>query len=235
MNATGHREAAKHINRAFDEQLGETSQLGGKLRDLARSALSGSREVLRDCDVARAVGIIEADTGINTVSGELINAAARTISLYQPVAGDMRRLVGWIQLSVEFERLADHAKNICKRICSLGKCEQKPMFHEQLNSLGEVVARQFAMLEGAWRDKDVSALIDTWRFDNKVDDAYHEIVSKAYGTEVLQSQKVLIMSLFIAKNLERIGDKISNIAEIYYYVIVGEAIDFSEESYSDPE
>ncbi|MCY4325530.1 MAG: phosphate signaling complex protein PhoU [Betaproteobacteria bacterium] len=224
---------AKHINRAFDEQLGETSHLGVKLRDLSHASLTGSRQVLRSCDVNKAVDIIDADGEINAVSGQLINASARTISLYQPVAGDMRRLVGWIQLAVEFERLADHAKNICKRICSLTKDNQKPMFHEQLNELGDVVEQHFAMLDGAWRNRDVSALLDTWRFDNQVDDAYHGIVKLAYGPEVLQPQSALIMSLFIAKNLERIGDKISNIAEIYYYVIVGESIDFSEESYPD--
>ena len=233
MNATEGSETAGHINRAFDEQLGETSHLGVRLRDLAHASLNGARAALRECDVGGAVGIIDADGEINAVSGQLLSSAARTISLYQPVAGDMRRLVGWIQLSVEFERLADHAKNICKRVCSLDKCGEKPMFHEQLNELGEVVEKQFSMLDSAWRDRDVSALLETWRFDNQVDDSYHGIVKKAYGPEVLQPQSALIMSLFIAKNLERIGDKISNIAEIYYYVIVGESIDFSEESYSD--
>ena len=233
MSAAEGREAAGHINRAFDEQLGETSHLGVRLRDMAHASLDGARGVLRSCEVGPAADIIDGDGDINAVSGQLINAAARTISLYQPVAGDMRRLVGWIQLSVEFERLADHAKNICKRICSLDKCGERPMFHDQLNGLGDVVAEHFSMLDAAWRNRDVSALIDTWRFDNRIDDAYHAIVKKAYGPEVLQPQSALIMSLFIAKNLERIGDKISNIAEIYYYVIVGETIDFSEESYSD--
>ena len=229
MNATKSSEAAGHINRAFDEQLGETSQLGVKLRDLAHASLTGTRAVLRTCDVGKAVDIIDADGEVNAVSSQLISSAARTISLYQPVAGDMRRLVGWIQFSVEFERLADHAKNICKRICSLDKCGEEPMFHEQLNELGDVVEKQFSMLDAAWRERDASALIDTWRFDNRIDDTYHGIVKQAYGPEVLQPQSALIMSLFIAKNLERIGDKISNIAEIYYYVIVGDAIDFSEE------
>ncbi len=221
--------ATGHINRAFDEHMGETLGLGQQLKGKAERALAGACAALRAFDRVLAKEIIDADPATNRLASELVVMAAKTISLHQPVARDMRLLVGWIQLSIEYERLADHAKNICKRICTLANENETPMFHEGLNRLGDLAVQQFAAYAAAEAAGDADAVVEVWRSDSAIDDAYRVIVRQAYAGDLLEPQHALIQSLFIAKNFERIGDKVCNLAEITRYVIAGEIIDLGDD------
>lgn len=214
-----------HLSPAFDRRLDNIRADCDRFAGLVSVALDGSIESLASLDANKALAVIKADRRINMHARETVMSAATVIALHQPVARDLRLLVGWIQMASHLERLADHAKNSAKRVLLMSKRDLKPMFHSELVALGQLCRVLLGGYLAAAQDADAEAAIKVWHEDEKVDEAFHRIMSKAYRGEHTAPSESLVHSVFIAKNLERTGDMVKNLAEVLCYQLTGENIE----------
>lgn len=219
-------EKPRHINRAFDARLDKIIADSRELIKRTDKSLKLTCQALAENNPEVARNVIDSDAKINRLAQDLFNNSATAISLHQPVARDLRFLIGWIQLAMEYERLADHAKNVCKRVCRLNNDGQKPVFHKRLIKLGDLTYSVFREFTTAQRKNDIKSAREVWFRDEEIDDAYHSITKDKTDDYDQLPHDTVISSFFIAKNFERIGDRISNMVEITNFIITGEMVDF---------
>ena len=213
---------AQHINQAFDRHLNNLRTDFGLLLEMAEQSLAGCLRALATMNTEQALQVRNADRKINALYLEVASASATIIALHQPVARDLRLLVSRILMAGHLERLADHAKNIAKRIVRMKREGLTPVFHQELITLGGMSHKLFVDYIAASAADDLDAAIRVWHADDAIDEAYHLIMDRAYRGEHKGDIGSLVHSSFIAKNIERTGDMVKNLVEQFHYQVGGE-------------
>jgi phosphate transport system protein len=146
-----------------------------------------------------------------------------TIARRQPLAVDLREIVSAIRVANDLERIGDLAKNIAKRVVAIGHAPVKLDIVASLSPLASRVGDQVKVVAGAYRDRNDAAAIDVWKSDGEVDTLHTSLFREllTYMMEDPRSIGTCTHLLFCAKNLERIGDHATNIAEIVHYMTTG--------------
>ncbi|PQM27401.1 phosphate transport system regulatory protein PhoU [Sphingopyxis lindanitolerans] len=218
-----------HTVKAFDEDLnrlrGLISEMGGR----AEQALLQAMAALGNGDLALAAQVVEGDKKIDALETEVEQLAVQTIALRAPMADDLREMIAALKIVSVVERIGDYAKNIAKRVALMDQTrsiEAIPV----LTSMSSLVAELIhdALDSFAARDTDLAVRV-TVR-DKNVDDFYNSIF-RTLVTFMMENPKHITESahlLFVAKNLERMGDHATNIAEMVYYVVTGERMEERE-------
>ena len=218
-----------HTVKAFDEDLnrlrGLISEMGGR----AEQALLQAMSALNNGDLALAAQVVEGDKKIDALESEVEQLAVQTIALRAPMADDLREMIAALKIVSVVERIGDYAKNIAKRVSLMDQTrsiEAIPV----LMSMSAIVAELIrdALDSFAARDADLAVRV-TVR-DKIVDDFYNSIF-RTLVTFMMENPKHITESahlLFVAKNLERMGDHATNIAEMVYYVVTGERMEERE-------
>lgn len=211
-----------HIVKAYDDELNHLTFMiisMGKKVDLQLDRII---EALSEGDSEKAKKVIDHDPEIDHLEMDIDTYAVRLIALRQPLASDLRNVISALKISAHLERMADYVVNVAKRTCSL---EEKPAPHyvTPIIRLIRTVQEMLRDILDAYVQRDDGAAHRVWEKDKEVDESYNGFVREllTYMMEDPRNITPCIHFLFIAKNIERLGDHITNIAEHIHYLIHG--------------
>ena len=217
------QQSREHTLKAFDEDLNRLRALISEMGGLAEHAISEAMRCLVQRDVDGAQLVIADDKKLDILEIETERRAVQLIALRAPMAGDLRDVVAALKISGVVERIGDYAKNIAKRIPlieNVGKIEPLSLLPE----MARIAAEMVHDVLDAFVERDSAAAVRVCERDDAVDDFYDSIF-RTLLTHMMENPHNIGQSahlLFVAKNLERIGDHATNIAEMVYYAATGD-------------
>ena len=217
------QQASGHTLKAFDEDIERLRALISQMGGLAEHAIRESMRCLVQRDLAGAEKIVENDKKLDALEIETEKRAVRLIALRAPMAGDLRDVVAAMKISSVVERIGDYAKNIAKRVPLLDKVHNI----EPVSLMPEMARISTEMVHdvlNAFVERDAEAAVRVVERDRAIDDFYNSIF-RALLTFMMENPSNIGQSthlLFIAKNIERVGDHATNIAEMVYFAATGE-------------
>lgn len=216
----------EHIVKSFDEQLKRLTDLVSRMGGMAEDQLVDAIEALAKRDNGRAEKVIESDLAIDALETEIDETALALIALRQPMAADLRHVVVAMKIAPDLERIGDYSKNVAKRTIAINKIAPvKPLFI--IPRMGRMVRAMIADVLDAFLQGDAVKARDVWARDKEVDDIYDSLFREllTYMMEDNRNISSCTHLLFIAKNIERMGDLATNIAERVVFMVEGEAMD----------
>jgi len=217
------QQSREHTIKAFDEDLDRLRALISQMGGLAEHAISEAMRCLIQRDVEGAGVVVAEDKKLDVLEIETERRAVQLIALRAPMASDLRDVVAALKISGVVERIGDYAKNIAKRVPMLenaGKIEPISLLPE----MARIAAEMVHDVLDAFVERDPQAALRVCERDVAVDDFYDSIF-RTLLTHMMENPHNIGQSahlLFVAKNLERIGDHATNIAEMVYYAATGE-------------
>jgi phosphate transport system protein len=212
-----------HIVSAFDEDLiqvqAKISEMGGLCEELLAAAL----ESVQNRDPAMARSVIERDRLLDAMEIAIEESVVRVIALRQPVAADLRVLIAAMKIASTLERIGDLAKNIAKRAIPLSAARPVKLTGSIVR-MGRQTLTQLSDVLNAHASRDVDLAVQIWNQDVEIDEMYNAIFREVVTYMVEDSRLIGVGAelMFIAKNLERIGDHATLISEMVYYIVKGE-------------
>jgi phosphate transport system protein len=214
-----------HIVSAFDDDLlaihAKIAEMGG----LAEELLSLTLDAVENRDSDTAEQVILRDKRLDRLEFEVEELCVRVIALRQPMAQDLRFLVAALKMSTVLERIGDLAKNIAKRSKALSSA-QRVNLSSSIVRMGQQTLRQLTEVLDAYTSRDTALAVAVWRRDIEIDEFYNSLFRELV-TYMMEEPRIIGLGsqlLFIAKNLERIGDHTTHIAELVYYIVEGEPL-----------
>ncbi len=212
-----------HTVTAFDDDLKQLRALVSEIGGLAEAAITGAMQALVRRDLDGAQRIVEADRRIDELEVEIERQAVRIMALRAPMADDLREVVAALKISGVVERIGDYAKNIAKRVPLLAEVSRIDAV-AILPDMGRAAGNLVKASLDAFAQRNAELAAQVRERDRHVDDFYNSIF-RALLTYMMENPHNITPSahlLFIAKNLERIGDHATNIAEMVYFAARGE-------------
>jgi phosphate transport system protein len=215
-----------HTARVFDTDLIKLTQLVAQMGGFAQKQVTDSIDALSRRDVALARRVIEADVKVDAFQRQIEEKAIATIALRQPMAIDLRSLVAMLRIANDLERVGDLAKNVGKRVIAVSGDNSQRALIRGLKHMAVLVVSQLASVLDSFVDRDQSKAMQVWQADKEVDALYVSLFREllTYSMEDPGTISMCIHHLFCAKNIERIGDHATNIAEAVHYMVEGHAI-----------
>ena len=214
----------EHTVKAYGDELNHLTAEVARMGGLAEAQVADAVECITRRDVTLAQNIIGRDTKLDTLQAEIERKAIRLIALRQPVAHDLRHTVAAMKISLSLERCGDLAKNIAKRALVISEAEALTALTRSIERMGNLVAARLKDVLDAYTASDVERAIGVWSRDEDVDEHYNSLFRELL-TYMMGDPRMITSCahmLFVAKNLERIGDHATNIAEIIHFEITGE-------------
>ncbi len=216
----------EHTMRAFDADLQELARMIAEMGGLAERQIGDAVDALsrRDADLSRTV--ITTDAKIDTLQRTVEDKAILTIARRQPMAVDLREVVGALRVSNDLERIGDLAKNIAKRVEVIDHDLNLQTVMRGVEHMTDIVLTQIKDVLDAYARRDAVKALEVWRGDEEVDAVNNSLFREllTYMMEDPRNISVCIHLLFCAKNIERMGDHATNIAESVYYMVEGRAL-----------
>jgi phosphate transport system protein len=216
----------EHTVHSFDEELDHVDRLIRDMSELAGSMLQAATRSLIDSDNAMAQRVISDDAIMDARQRELDEAAITLIAKRQPMAQDLRAVVGAIRMGADLERIGDLAKNIAKRVGAVVESPTPHNLAHSIETMSDLVQAQVGGVIEHYVNRDAAGLEELRANDEKVDIQYTAVFREllTYMMEDPRNITACTHLLFCAKNLERIGDHVTNIAENAYYVVTGKLL-----------
>jgi phosphate transport system protein len=216
----------QHTITAFDDDLRDLSSRLAEMGGLAERLVAESTDALVRRDSALAQRVIAADAGVDVLQYEIEEKAILIIARRQPMAVDLREIVSALRIANDLERVGDLAKNTAKRVLALDGEYQAQKQLRGVKHMADMVLERLKQVLDAYGARDEKRAMDVWRRDGEIDAMYTSLFREllTYMMEDARHITLCIHLLFAAKNIERIGDHATNIAETIYYLVVGEAL-----------
>jgi phosphate transport system protein len=213
----------EHTVSSFDEDLDHIDRLIRDMGDLSGSMVSSSTKALLSSDNALAQRVVSDDAIMDAKQRELDDRAITLIAKRQPMAQDLRSVVGAIRMAADLERIGDLAKNIAKRVNAVGQTATPRQLAHSIETMAALVLEQVNGVVETYVARNAEGLKPLRAEDEKVDIQYTAVFREllTYMMEDPRNITACTHLLFCAKNLERIGDHVTNIAENAYYVLTG--------------
>ncbi len=214
---------SEHIVTSFDDELRELAQSIAQMGGLAEQLLEDAVTALLRADTELAERTILADRQINFLEADIEERAILIIARRQPMAQDLRAIIAAFRISNDLERVADLGKNIARRVLAI---EDQP-FSQKLSvgveHLAKLGLRQLKNVLDAYGSHDVEKAHKVWEEDDEIDAVYTSLFREllTYMMEDARNITMCTHLLFCAKNIERIGDHATNIAEAVHYMVTG--------------
>ncbi len=215
-----------HIVKSFDDQLEKLDEIIVRMGGLAEAQLASAVQALSKRDTELAMRVIKSDDAIDELENQLDVIAVNLLALRQPMANDLRRVVSALRIGSDIERIGDYAKNVAKRVQVL--CRTPPV------QPAYAIPRMAGLAQSIIKDtldayvaQDAQKAIDAWIRDEEVDEMYNSLFREllTYMMEDPRHITPCTHLLFIAKNIERIGDHATNVAETIHYLVTGERME----------
>ncbi|MET0332613.1 MAG: phosphate signaling complex protein PhoU [Dyella sp.] len=217
--------AKEHIIKSYDDELvrltGEIVRMG----ELAVSQLEASIDVLERRDERAAQHVVGNDEAIDQLEQEISHDVIRLLALRAPIASDLRNVLAALRIAADIERIGDYAANVAKRSIPLSMVA--PVAPATgLGQLAKLAAEEVREVLLAYRDRDAERAYKVWKSDAVLDEAYTGYFRQllTYMMEDPRNITPCTHLLFMAKNIERIGDHATNVAENVWYLVHGEPL-----------
>jgi phosphate transport system protein len=217
------QQVSGHTLKAFDEDIERLRALISQMGGLAEHAIGEAMRCLIRRDLDGALHVVQEDKKLDALEIETERHAVQLIALRAPMAGDLRDVVAALKISGVVERIGDYAKNIARRVPLLenvGKIEPISLLPE----MARIATGMVHDVLDAFVERDAAAAVRVCERDQAVDDFYDSIF-RTLLTHMMENPHNIGQSahlLFVAKNLERVGDHATNIAEMVFYAATGE-------------
>jgi len=212
----------QHTVKAFDNDIGQLRGLVAQMGGLAEEAIVKAMQALQRADFALADEVRAGDATIDRLEAEVERLAVRIIALRAPLANDLREVVAAMKIASVVERIADYAKNIARRVPQIeGEHRIEPV--SILPAMGRMAGEMVRGALDAFGARDAEAALAVLGSDRALDDFYDSIF-RTLVTYMVENPKTIgqvAHLLFVAKNLERIGDHATNVAEMVYFAATG--------------
>jgi phosphate transport system protein len=214
---------AEHIVKSYEQELKRLRDLLTEMGGVVENQTAMAAEAVVTGDTAVAGRVLEEDPRADALEREVEHFVIRLLALRQPVAGDLRQIVAALKITGDLERIGDYAANVAKRSIVLSQF-RLPYTLTGIAHMARLVQENLKKIIDAIGDNDADKAVDVWRSDQGIDDLYNTIFRElvTYMMEDARNITPCTHLLFIAKNLERIGDHATNIAETVYYAVKGE-------------
>jgi phosphate transport system protein len=214
--------ATSHIVKAYDQELNLLARRINEMGGLVESQISTAIDALVRRDVELAQAVIDGDRRVNALELEIDEMAIRLLATRQPVAVDLRMITMALKISNDLERMSDYAVNIARRCHVLAELPPvKPLY--TIPRMAQIAQTMVKDVLDAYGQRDVAKGVAVWHRDDEVDEMYNSLFREllTYMLEDPRNISPCAHLLFVAKNLERIGDHATNIAEEIHYVVHG--------------
>ena len=214
---------AEHTVKAFDADITRLRGIIAEMGGLAELSLSEALDALSRGDEALARRVVERDPQIDALEGDVDRLTVRVIALRAPMADDLREIVAALKIAGVVERIGDYSKNIAKRVNQL---EGRSGFEALtlLSSMGEIAGEMVHDVLTAYAARDPLLALEVIHRDEKVD-AFYDSIFRNLVSHMVENPKTISTAaqmLFVARNIERIGDHATNIAEMVHFSATGE-------------
>ena len=214
----------EHTVSAFDAELKDLQRTIAEMGGIAERMLSDAVEALARQDTRLAQKIVATDQRLDALQREIEEMAIHTIARRQPMAVDLRDVIATIRIANDLERVGDLVKNMAKRIMAMENNFPPQKLLVGLNGITMLALQQFKTVIDAYTARDAMAALSVWQRDGEIDNLYNSLFREllTYMMEDPRNIGFCTQLLFSAKNIERIGDHATNIAETVYYLVTGE-------------
>ena len=217
--------AGEHTLKRFDEELERLSSTISEMGGLAETQLAQSLVALRGSDSEVAEQVIVADARVDALDNAVQEQTVKLLALRQPMAVDLRVILSSIKIAAALERIGDYAKNTAKRTIVLNNVTAPPAAVTGIDRLGRLVRTALKDVLDAFADDDVAKAHDVWNRDEEIDQVYTGLFREllTYMMEDPRTITACTHLLFMAKNIERAGDHVTNIAELVSFRSTGQS------------
>jgi phosphate transport system protein len=215
-----------HTTRVFDSDLIKVTQMVAQMGGFAQKQITDAIAALARHDIELARQVIASDATVDDLQRRIEEKAVATIALRQPMAIDLRALVAMLRIANDLERIGDLAKNIGKRVIAVSGQSSERTLMRGLRHMATLVVPQLAAVLDSFVDRNQMKALRVWQGDKEVDALYVSLFREllTYTMEDPGAISLCIHYLFCAKNIERIGDHATNIAEAVHCMVEGHAI-----------
>ena len=213
-----------HTVKAYGDELNQLTAEVARMGGLAEAQVADAVDSVARRDVALARAVVDRDARLDTMHRDIERKAIRLIALRQPVASDLRRTLASMKLAMDLERTGDLAKNIAKRGLILAEGEPLQPRTRTIERMGKLVSMRLRDVLDAYAAAEIDRAVAVWNTDDEVDEHYNALFRELL-TYMMGDPRTITAGthlLFMAKNLERIGDHATNIAETIYYEVTGQ-------------
>lgn len=215
----------QHLVRSFDEDLRRLRDLIIQMGGIVENQMALAADAILEGHAEAASRTLELDPRVDALEREVEQFVVRLLALRQPMADDLRHIVAALKITDDLERIGDYAANIAKRSLVLNEFALR-LSLPGMRHMIELVQVNLKRVIDAAGAGDAEQALDVWRSDERIDEMYNAIFREliTYMMEDPRSITPCTHLLFIAKNLERVGDHATNVAETVYYAVTGQAL-----------
>ena len=217
---------AEHTVKSFDDELKRLNQVISQMGGMVEMQLQAAVDALVKRDAEAASKVVRDDAKIDELELQSSQLVIRLLALRQPMAVDLRQIVSALKISSDLERIGDYAANVAKRAIALSQAPAvKPVY--TIPRMARLVQQIIKDVLDAYAERDAAKAVAAWQRDEEVDEMYTSLFRELL-TYMMEDQRNIgpcIHLLFIAKNIERIGDHATNVAEDIHYLVLGRPID----------
>lgn len=218
-------QSVQHTVKSYDDELRNLNQTIARMGDLAERQLQSAIQALvrRDAGIGHQVMIDDAQ--MDEMEHHVSALTVRLLALRQPVASDLRDIVAALKISSDLERIGDYAANLGKRVVALSQAAPFKL-PTALPRMGWLVQKIVKEVMNAYLERDADKAVAAWQGDEEVDETYSGLFRELL-THMMEDPRNIgacTHLLFIAKNIERVGDHATNVAETVYYMVKGEPL-----------
>jgi len=214
---------SEHIVRAYDKELDALGRRIGEMGGIAEKMVVDAMDALSSVNNELAQQVIVTDPRLDALQREIEEQAILTIARRQPMAIDLREIIGAIRVAGDLERIGDLAKNVAKRAVKIGPESRAPRASVGLKHMNDLATVQLKDVLDAYALRDAERAQAVWARDAELD-ALEDSVFRDLLTHMMEDPRNISFCahlLFCSKNIERIGDHTTNIAETVFYLVTG--------------
>lgn len=216
-----------HIVSSFDQELAQLRTKIVKMADLVALQFEKAEKALIEKDLKLAKFVKENDDLVDQMEQDIEKTAIEMIAMRSPMADDLREIISAIKISNALERIGDYAKNLSKRVAVLNEVNKFDPTNAVISQMISLINTMNKDVVDAYINRNSEKAISVWTRDLVVDNLYNSLFRELL-TYMMENPKYITPAthlLFVAKNIERAGDHITNIAELIYYIIEGTPIE----------
>jgi phosphate transport system protein len=217
---------SEHTIKAFDSDLQDIARKVAEMGGMAERQIADAIEALSKHDAAEAERVMAIDTNVDALQREIEEKCILTIARRQPMAVDLREVIGALRVANDLERIGDLAKNIAKRVVVLEDEFGPAKVIRGVEHMSDLVLAQLKQVLDSYARHDVAMALEVWRGDEAIDAVNNSLFREllTYMLEDPRNITFCIHLLFCTKNIERMGDHATNIAETVVYIVEGRSL-----------
>jgi phosphate transport system protein len=217
--------ASQHTVRSYEEELRALEAAIMRMGGMAEGQLASAIEAVAKRDAELAQRTVQSDKQIDQIEQEVAERTTRLLALRQPMAADLRQVIGALKLAGEIERIGDYAKNIAKHFLVVNRMPG-PQTGTLIPRMGQMAQEMIKEVLDAYSSNNPDRALAVWKRDGDVDELYNTQF-RALLTYMLEDSRTITACthlLFMAKNIERIGDHATNMAETIHFMLTGKRL-----------